>query len=84
MDALKKKKEKTKLDDDDDDSKPFPKKMKRDFDGSVTPGATVLRPTDDDEEDLGGWEDEDDDEEDLGEWEYSVGWRKRRTMTRKI
>ena len=54
MDAVKKKKEKTKLDDDDDDSKPFPKKMKRELDGSVTPGATVLRPTDDDEEDLGG------------------------------
>ena len=54
LDALKKKKEKAKLDDDDDVDKPFPKKMKRDMDGSVTPGATVLRAAaDDDEEDLG-------------------------------
>ena len=54
LDALKKKKEKTKLDDDDDVDKPFPKKLRRDLDGSVTPGATVLRAgVDDDEEDLG-------------------------------
>ena len=56
LDALKKKKEKTKLEDDDDVDKPLSKKLKRELlDGSVTPGATVLRASaaDDDEEDMG-------------------------------